>query len=104
MKLYIDPTPSENGAYPNPKCQPFPGCIPLDDEQSAIFLQYNGFVTVTSSEEEYEEGFFRTVYEATPNTEAWEAWKQEEESKPTPEPEPTDTEVLNTLLGVSTNE
>lgn len=75
MKLYIDPTPSENGAYPNPKCQPFPGCIPLDDEQSAIFLQYNGFVTVTSSEEEYEGGFFRTVYEVTPNLEAWEAWK-----------------------------
>lgn len=75
MKLYIDPIPNESGAYPNPKCQPFEDCIPLDEEQSATFLQYNGFVTITSSEEEYEEGFFRTVYEVTPNLEAWEAWK-----------------------------
>lgn len=92
MKLYIDPTPNESGDYPNPKCQPFKGCIPLDDEQSATFLQYNGFVTITSHEEEYEEGFFRTVYEVTPNLEAWEAWK--ESLPPEPEPEPTEIEQL----------
>ena len=85
MKLYIDPTPSESGAYPNPKIHPFQGCIPLDDEQAATFIQYNGFVTITSSEETIVDEFTRTVYEVTPNTEAWEAWK---ESLP-PEPEPT---------------
>ena len=82
MKLYIDPAPSENGAYPNPKCQPFEDCTPLDEEQSATFLQYNGFATITSHEEEYEEGFFRTVYEVTPNLEAWEAWKAEQPPEP----------------------
>lgn len=61
--IYLDPKPNESGAYPNPKNQPFPGCIPLDDEQAAIFFKYNGFVTVS------EDG---TV---TPNTEAWETWK-----------------------------
>ena len=102
MKLYIDPTPSESGAYPNPKIQPFQGCIPLDDEQAATFIQYNGFVTITSHEETVVDDFTRTVYEVEPNLEAWEAWK--ESLPPEPEPEPTDTEVLNTLLGVSTNE
>lgn len=96
MKLYIDPIPSENGAYPNPKLQPFNGCIPLDDEQSATFLQYNGFVTITSSEEEYEEGFFRTVYTVEPNTEAWEEWK--ESLPPEPEPEPTAEDVTLDML------
>ncbi len=33
-----------------------------------------------------------------PNLEAWEAWK---ESQTEPEPEITDTDVLNTLLGVT---
>ena len=88
MKLYIDPTPNESGAYPNPKCQPFKGCIPLDDEQSATFLQYNGFVTIVSAEEEYEEGFFRTVYEVEPDLEAWEEWKASLPPEPEPEPAP----------------
>ena len=92
MKLYIDPTPNESGAYSTPRTAPFTGGIPLDDEQSALFLQYNGFVLI----EESEDGV-----EISPNTEAWEAWKEAEASKPKPEPEPTDTEVLNTLLGVS---
>lgn len=61
--IYLDPKPNESGAYPNPKNQPFPGCIPLNDEQAATFFEYNGFVTIA------EDG---TV---TPNTEAWEKWK-----------------------------
>lgn len=98
--MYIQHKPNSNGAYPAPQGHAAPGLIPLTDEQAAMVVQYNGFVTITSSEEEYEEGFFRTVYEVTPNTEAWEAWKEAEAAKPTPEPEATDTEVLNTLLGV----
>lgn len=88
--IYIDPAPNASGAYPNPKNQPFPGCIPLDGEQAATFFQYNGFVTVTETEDGY------TVL---PNTEAWEAWKAS--IPPETEPEPTDAEVLNTLLGVT---
>ena len=71
--IYINAEPNASGAYPNPKNQPFPGCIPLDDEQAKVFFQYNGFVTVSAKEEEYEEGFIRTVYTVEPNTEAWKA-------------------------------
>lgn len=73
--MYIQPNPNPSGAYPAPQEHKAPGLIPLTDEQAATVTKYNGFVTITSSEEEYEEGFFRTVYEVTPNTEAWEAWK-----------------------------
>ena len=41
---------------------------------------------------EIEEGFFRTVYEVTPDTEAWEAWKAEQ----VPEPNPTEPEQFAT--------
>ena len=99
---YITPTPNISGAYPAPQSNPAPGLIPLTDEQAAMVVQYNGFVTITSSEETIVDDFTQTVYEVTPNTEAWEEWKAS--LPPEPEPEPTDTEVLNTLLGVSTNE
>lgn len=99
---YLQPTANPSGAYPSPQSNAFPGAIPLADEQAETVIQYNGFVTVTSAEEEYVEGFFRTVYTVTPDTEAWEAWKAS--LPPEPEPEPTDTDVLNTLLGVTNDE
>ena len=60
--IYIDSKPNESGAYPNPKNQPFPGCIELNEKQAAVFFEYNGFVIV-------QDGV------VTPNVEAWEAWK-----------------------------
>lgn len=81
--MYLQPIPNSDGSYSAPQSTFFKNAIPLTDEQAATVIQYNGFVTITSSEEEYEEGFFRTVYTVTPNTEAWEAWK---ESLP-PEPD-----------------
>ena len=99
---YLNPTPNPSGAYPAPQSNPFKGAIPLTDEQAEIIIQYNGFVSVTSSEEEYEEGFFRTVYTVTPDTAAWEEWKATLPEEP--EPEPTDTDVLNVLLGVTNDE
>lgn len=99
---YIRSTPNPSGAYPAPQSNPFEGAIPLTDEQAETVLQYNGFVTITASEEAVVDEFTRTVYTVEPDLEAWEAWKAEQ--PPEPEPEPTDTEVLNTLLGVSTNE
>ena len=98
---YLTPKPFSDGTYPSPQSTPFKGAIPLTDEQAATVIQYNGFVTITSSKEEYEEGFFRTVYEVEPDTEAWEAWKESLPPEPEPEPQATDTEVLNALLGVS---
>lgn len=83
--IYIDPTPNASGAYPNPKNQPFPGCITLTDEQAETFFQHNGFVTVSEN---------GTV---TPNTEAWEAWMAAEAAKPVPEPEPTVEERIAAL-------
>lgn len=89
---YLTPNPNPSGAYPAPQSNPFKDAIPLTDEQAETVVQYNGFVTITSSEEEYEEGFFRTVYEVTPDTEAWEAWKAEQ----VPEPNPTEPEQFAT--------
>lgn len=78
--IYIDKTPNPSGAYPNPKNQPFPGCITLDDEQAAVFFEYNGFVIVN------EDG---TV---EPNVEAWEEW---ENNLPEPaESEPTQLDII----------
>lgn len=94
--IYIDSKPNESGAYPNPKNQPFPGCIALNEEQAAVFFEYNGFVIV-------QDGV------VTPNVEAWEAWKA---SLPEPsEPEPSQLDMIeaqvtytammtDTLLGV----
>ena len=60
--IYIDSKPNPSGAYPNPKNQPFPGCIPLTDDQATVFFEWNGFVFVKDGK-------------VTPNPEAREAWK-----------------------------
>ena len=96
---YIRSTPNPSGAYPAPQSKYFPGALPLADSQAATLVQYNGFVTITQEPDPEIEGSSVTV---TPDLEAWEAWKAS--LPPEPEPEPTDTEVLNTLLGVNTNE
>ena len=94
---YIHPTPNSSGAYSAPQRNPFKGAIPLTDEQVALFLEYNGFVTITSHEETIVDDFTKTVYEVTPNTEAWEAWKASlpEETAPPP----TQEERLAALEG-----
>ena len=87
--IYIDPVPNASGAYPNSKCQPFPGCILLDENQSATFFQHNGFVIV----EQAKDG----TVTVTPNLEAWEAWKEAEAAKSQPDPEPTLEERVKTM-------
>lgn len=72
---YIKSNPNPSGAYPAPQSNPFPGAIPLTEEQAATVLQYNGFVTITSQEEPIVDDFTRTVYTVEPDLEAWEAWK-----------------------------
>ena len=76
--IYIDQNPNPSGAYPNPKNQPFPGCIALTDEQAAMFFKYNGFVVVV----QYGDNVI-----VEPNTETWEVWKASlptESTKSTP--------------------
>lgn len=99
---YIRATPNPSGAYPAPQSNPFEGAIPLTDEQAEIVLQYNGFVAITSSEETIVDDFTRTVYEVTPNTEAWEAWK--ESLPPEPEPEPAQEYVTYSELAAAIRE
>lgn len=94
MKI-ITKTPTENGAYPPlqdwPQLAPPEGYYKWPDSlETKIFYQYNGFVVLTVTR-----GIVQS-YEA--NVEAWEAWK--ESLPPEPGPQVSDTEVLNTLLGV----
>lgn len=72
---YIRLTPNSSGAYPAPQSTPFPGAIPLTNEQAQTVVDYNGYVTITSHEETIVGEFTRTVYTVEPDLEAWEAWK-----------------------------
>ena len=73
---YILSNPNQSGAYTAPQSTYAPSLLPLTDEQAQMVTEYNGFVTITETEEGV------TV---EPNTEAWEAWKA---SLPPEEPEP----------------
>ena len=60
---YIRATPNPSGAYPAPQSNPFPGAIPLADEQAETVLRYNGFVTITSQDDYQQQGI---VYRYSP--------------------------------------
>ena len=53
-----------------------PGLLPLTAEQEAIYLQYNGFVRITSTD----------PVTIEPDTEAWEAWKSSLPPETAPQP------------------
>ncbi len=57
--MYIHPETLSN------QSTPAPGLLELTPEQEAIYRQYNGFITITSTD----------PVEIEPNTEAWETWK-----------------------------
>lgn len=71
--MYINPNTLSN------QSNPAPGLLPLTAEQEAMYLQYNGFVRITSTDP--------AVIE--PDTEAWDAWKQAEAEKPPVVEQPT---------------
>ena len=93
MPYYMDPAPNPSGAYPNLKCQPFPEGIQLTEEQAELFHQYNGFVTLSKGADG------ESVL--TPNTEAWEAWK--DSLPPEPEPAPTVEELQAKIAALTTS-
>ena len=64
-----------------------PGLLPLTAEQEATYLQYNGFVRITSTD----------PVEIEPDADAWEAWKAEEAAKPEPDAEETLSERVSSL-------
>lgn len=90
--LIISQTPSAAGQYP-PILRCSSAGIPAgyywwpDTLERDTFYQYEGFVVLTIVR--------NTVASYVPNVEAYEAWKASQAPA-----EPTDTEVLNTLLGV----
>lgn len=92
--LVLNLTKSEAGQYPAIQIYSGPE-IPEgyawwpDSLERDTFNRYEGFILPTIKR--------GTVASYTANEEAYEAWK---EAHPEPDPEPTDTEVLNTLLGV----
>lgn len=86
--MYIQPTPTDVGAYTSPQSSAARGLVQFPDAFLDTFLAYNGFVTLTIEN--------NAVTEIEPNTEAWEAWKAEQ---PEPvEPEPTPQEDTDAML------
>lgn len=63
--LYIDPKTMSN------QSTHAPGLLELTAEQETMYLKYNGFVKITSTD----------PVEIEPDTEAWEVWKAEEAAK-----------------------
>lgn len=92
--MYINPVTLSN------QSNPAPGLLPLTPEQEATYLQYNGFVRITSTD----------PVEIEPDTEAWEAWKAAEAEKPPVVAKPTLEErtaalesAMLSMMGVNLN-
>lgn len=103
--MYLQPIPNSDGSYSAPQSTFFKNAIPLTDEQAQMVVDYNGFVTVMSHEETIVEDFTKTVYEVTPNLEAWEKWKasqsEPEEIPPSKEEQlRADVDYLALMTGV----
>ena len=92
--MYINPVNLSN------QSNPAPGLLPLSAAQEATYLQYNGFVRITSTD----------PVTLEPDTEAWEAWKAAEAEKPPVVAKPTLEErttaleaAMLSMMGVNLN-
>ena len=79
--MYINPLTLTN------QSTPAPGLLELTPVQWQIYLQYNGFITIISTD----------PVEIEPDVEAWEAWKAEEAAKPVLPSIPTEEERIAAL-------
>ena len=93
MTYYLNLSPNESGAYPPPQDRPGDGLIRISEEQRDMVIQYGGFVKV----EENRQPDGSIGYTITPDPDAWAAWKAAHPESPSAA---SDTDVLNTLLGV----
>lgn len=93
MTYYLNLSPNESGAYPPPQDRPGDGLIRISEEQRDTVIQYGGFVKV----EENRQPDGSMGYTITPDPDAWETWKAAHPEAPSAA---SDTDVLNTLLGV----
>lgn len=90
--MYINPVTLSN------QSNPAPALLPLTAEQEAMYLQYNGFIRITSTD----------PVAIEPDTAAWEAWKAAEADKQPVIPAPTLEErtaaleaAMLSMMGVS---
>lgn len=83
MIFYLNPNKNPSGAYPAPQTNYAAGLIAITEEQKQLVLQYNGFVVLSKGEDG------ETIL--TPDTEAWEGWK---DNLPEPQPAPPSNEEL----------
>ena len=95
MKYYLNPQINESQCYGPPQSTKAEGLIEMTEEQHKIFLEYNGFVNIV-----VDDGVMSDI---EPNVGAWEEWKASLPTQPT-DTEPTTDEIIDTLLGVTTNE
>lgn len=79
--MYINPITLSN------QSTPAPGLLPLTAEQEAVYLQFNGFIRIISTD----------PVTIEPDTEAWESWKQAEAEKPPVVEQPTLEERTSAL-------
>lgn len=93
MTYYLKKTPNPSTAYPPPQDFPGENTIPITAAQRDMVIQYGGFVKV----EENRQPDGSVGYTITPNPDAWAAWKAAHPEAPSAA---SDTDVLNTLLGV----
>lgn len=92
--MYINPVTLSN------QSNPAPGLLLLTEDQEAMYLQYNGFVRIISTD----------PVTLEPDTEAWEAWKAAEAEKPPAVEQPTLEErtsaleaAMLSMMGVNLN-
>lgn len=93
--MYIDPETL------NVQSTPASGLLSMTEEQDAVYTQYNGFVTISSTD----------PLEIEPDTEAWEAWEAWKASRPAETaPQPTLEErtaalesAMLSMMGVNLN-
>ena len=79
--MYIDPvTLSNQSTYA-------PGLVQLTEEQFAMYIEYNGFIKITSTD----------PLTIEPDIEAWEAWKAKDAKNPQPAEQPTNEERIAAL-------
>ena len=67
--MYINPITKSN------QSNPAPGLLYLAPEQEAMYLEYNGFIIITSTD----------PVEIEPDVEAWEEWHSEHPERPEPQ-------------------
>ena len=93
MTFYLRKTPNPSGAYPPPQDFPGENTIPITAAQRDVVIGNGGFGAVAVNGQPGGS----IGYTITPDPDAWAAWKAAHPEAPSAA---SDSDVLNTLLGV----